>query len=55
MAVTAIRWSAWIVLFSVILTQLTGNTLEDAAAMGMFIIAGLLYAISLVLERKYKW
>ena len=55
MAVTARRWSAWIVLFSVILTQLTGNTLEDAAAMGMFIIAGLLYAISLVLERKYKW
>ena len=55
MAVTAIRWSAWIVRFSVILTQLTGNTLEDAAAMGMFIIAGLLYAISLVLERKYKW
>ena len=55
MAVTAIRWSAWIVLLCVILTQLTGNPIEDATALGMFIIAGLLYAISIVLERKYKW
>lgn len=55
MVVTAVRWSAWIVLLCVILTQLTGNTLEDAAALGMFVIAGLLYAISMVLERKYKW
>lgn len=55
LAVTAIRWSAWIVLLCVILTQLTGNPIEDAAALGMFIIAGLLYAISIVLERKYKW
>ena len=55
MAVTAIRWSAWIVLLSVILTQISGNTLEDTAAMGMFVIAGLLYAISAILERKYKW
>lgn len=55
MAVSAVRWSAWIVLISVILTQITGNALEDAATMGMFVIAGLLYAISVVLERKYKW
>lgn len=55
MAVTAIRWSAWIVLLCVMLTQLTGNTLEDTAALGMFVIAGLLYAISVVLERKYRW
>ena len=54
-AVTAIRWGAWMVLLSVILTQLTGNTLADKAALGMFVIAGMLYAISLVLERKYHW
>ena len=53
--VTAVRWSAWLLLFSVILTQLTGNMLEDMAALGMFVIAGLLYAISLVLEKKYHW
>ena len=53
--VTAVRWSAWIVLLCVMLTQLTENTLEDAVALGMFVIAGLLYAISIVLERKYKW
>ena len=55
MAVKAIRWSAWIVLLSVLLTQLTGNNLEDTAAISMFVISGLLYAISAVLERKYKW
>lgn len=54
-AVTAVRWSAWMILISVILTQLTGNTLADKAALGMFVIAGLLYAISVVLEQKYRW
>ena len=54
-AVTAIRWGAWMILLSVILTQLTGNMLADTAALGMFVIAALLYAISLVLERKYHW
>lgn len=51
----AIRWSAWIVVLSVIITQLTGKPVEDAAALGMFLIGALLYAISMVLERKYKW
>lgn len=55
MVVTMVRWSAWITLLSVLLTQLTGNMLEDRLALGMFVIAGLLYAISMVLERKYKW
>ena len=55
MAVTAIRWSAWIVLLSVLLTQLTGNRLDNVTSICMFVISGLLYAISTVLERKYKW
>ena len=53
--VAAVRWSAWIVLISVILTQLTGEMVEDSVALGMFIIAALLYGISVVLERKYHW
>lgn len=43
----------WVI--CVILTQITGNTMEDMATLGMFAIAGLLYAISLVLEKKYHW
>ena len=53
--VTAVRWSAWILVICVILTQITGNTMEDMATLGMFALAGLLYAISLVLEKKYHW
>lgn len=51
----AVRWSAWMVLFCVIITQFAEKPLEDGLAFGMFIVAGLLYAISVVLERKYKW
>lgn len=40
---------------SVIVTQVSGNVLEDTLTLGMFVIAALLYMISLVLERKYKW
>ena len=54
-AVTAIRWAAWILVLCLLLTQLTGNTPGDLATLGQFVIAGLLYAISVVLERKYKW
>lgn len=53
--VTAVRWSAWILVLCLMVTQLTGNMLDDASALGLFVIAGLLYAISMVLERKYKW
>ncbi|MCQ4864646.1 hypothetical protein [Pseudoflavonifractor phocaeensis] len=52
---TALRWSAWLVVLSVIVTQVSGNVLEDTLTLGMFVIAALLYMISLVLERKYKW
>lgn len=38
-----------------LLTQLTGNAPGDLATLGQFVIAGLLYAISVVLEQKYKW
>ena len=51
----AVRWSAWIVLLCVIVTQFAQKPLEDKMALGMFVIAGLLYAISMVLERKYNW
>lgn len=51
----AVRWSAWITLLSVIITQVAEQPLEDKVALSMFVIAGLLYAISMVLERKYKW
>lgn len=54
-AVTAIRWAAWILVLCLLLTQLTGNAPGDLATLGQFVIAGLLYAISVVLERKYKW
>ncbi len=54
-AVTAIRWAAWILVLCLLLTQLTGNTPGDLATLGQFVIAGLLYAISVVLEQKYKW
>ena len=50
-----VRWSAWITLLSVIITQMAEKPLEDKVALSMFVIAGLLYAISMVLERKYKW
>ena len=53
--VTAIRWAAWILVLCLLLTQLTGNAPGDLATLGQFVIAGLLYAISVVLERKYKW
>lgn len=53
--VAAVRWSAWILVLCLIVTQLTGQTLDDTSALGLFVIAGLLYAISVVLERKYKW
>lgn len=43
-----------LVLF-LLLTQLTGNAPGDLATLGQFVIAGLLYAISVVLEQKYKW
>lgn len=51
----AVRWSAWITLLSVIITQVAEQPLDDKVALSMFVIAGLLYAISMVLERKYKW
>ena len=54
-AVTAIRWAAWILVLCLLLTQLTGNAPGDLATLGQFVIAGLLYAISVVLEQKYKW
>lgn len=54
-AVTAIRWAAWILVLCLLLTQLTGNAPGDLATLGQFGIAGLLYAISVVLERKYRW
>lgn len=54
-AVTAIRWAAWILVLCLLLTQLTGNAPGDLATLGQFVIAGLLYAISVVLERKYRW
>ncbi len=50
-----VRWSAWITLLSVIVTQMAEQPLEDKVALSMFVIAGLLYAISMVLEKKYKW
>ena len=50
-----VRWSAWIVLLSVIITQMAEKPLADKEALAMFVIAGLLYAISMVLEKKYKW
>lgn len=53
--VTAVRWAAWILVLCLLLTQLTGNALDDLTTLGQFVIAGLLYAISVVLERKYKW
>lgn len=53
--VTAIRWAAWILVLCLLLTQLTGNAPGDLATLGQFVIAGLLYAISVVLEQKYKW
>ena len=53
--VTAVRWAAWILVLCLLLTQLTGNAPDDLTALGQFVIAGLLYAISVVLERKYKW
>lgn len=53
--VTAIRWAAWILVLCLLLTQLTGNAPGDLATLGQFVIAGLLYAISVVLERKYRW
>lgn len=52
--VTAIRWAAWILVLCLLLTQLTGNAPGDLATLGQFVIAGLLYAISVVLEQKYK-
>lgn len=54
-AVTAIRWAAWILVLCLLLTQLTGNAPGDLSTLGQFVIAGLLYAISVVLERKYRW
>ena len=54
-AVTAIRWAAWILVLCLLLTQLTGNAPGDLATLGQFVIAGLFYAISVVLERKYRW
>ena len=51
----AVRWSAWIVLLSVILTQIMEEPIPDRQALGMFVIAALLYAISIVLEQKYRW
>lgn len=53
--VTAIRWAAWILVLCLLLTQLTGNAPDDLTTLGQFVIAGLLYAISVVLERKYRW
>jgi len=29
--------------------------IPDRQALGMFVIAALLYAISIVLEQKYRW
>lgn len=54
-AVTAIRWAAWILVLCLLLTQLTGDAQGDLATLGQFVIAGLLYAISVVLEKKYHW
>lgn len=54
-AVTAIRWAAWILVLCLLLTQIAGNAPGDLATLGQFVIAGLLYAISVVLEQKYKW
>lgn len=54
-AVTAIRWAAWILVLCLLLTQIAGNAPDDLTTLGQFVIAGLLYAISVVLERKYKW
>lgn len=54
-AVTAIRWGAWILVLCLLLTQITGNAPDDLTTLGQFVIAGLLYAISVVLEQKYKW
>ena len=53
--VAAVRWSAWILVLCLMVTQLTQQMLDDTSALGLFVIAGLLYAISVVLERKYKW
>jgi len=53
--VTAVRWAAWILVLCLLLTQLTGNAPDDLTTLGQFVIAGLLYAISVVLERKYQW
>lgn len=44
-----------ILVLCLLLTQLTGNAPGDLATLGQFVIAGLLYAISVVLEQKYKW
>lgn len=52
---TALRWSAWLVVLSVIVTQVSGNVLEDTLTPGMFVIAALLFMVSPVLERKHKW
>ena len=52
---TALRWSAWLVVLSVIVTQVSGNVLEDTLTLGMFVIAALLFMVSPVLERKHKW
>lgn len=54
-AVTAIRWAAWILVLCLLLTQIAGNAPDDLTTLGQFVIAGLLYAISVVLERKYRW
>ena len=54
-AVTAIRWAAWILVLCLLLTQIAGNAPDDLTTLGQFAIAGLLYAISVVLEQKYKW
>lgn len=53
--VAAVRWGAWAVLLCALLTQIAGSPAEDAVLLGTFVIASLLYAISLVLERKYHW
>ncbi len=54
-AVTAIRWGAWILVRCLLLTQIAGNAPDDLTTLGQFVIAGQLYAISVVLERKYRW
>lgn len=44
------RWSAWILVLCLIIMQLTENMPDEATALGLFVLAGVLYVFSAVLE-----